>query len=67
MTVMCVFFAVYTPQSITDSAVYVLSEVYKDRAAMGRSLVKIFIKLGKVSSMSVHLLFVVELPTRMAD
>lgn len=36
-------------QDITDSALYILSEVYRDKAVMARSLVKIFFKLGSVS------------------
>lgn len=35
-------------QNLTDSTVYILSEVYKDRTAMARSLVRIFHALSKV-------------------
>ena len=38
---------IYT-QNLTDSTVYILSEVYKDRTAMARSLVRIFHALSKV-------------------
>ena len=37
------------PQDIRDSALYILSEVYKDKTAMASSLVRIFLKLGIVS------------------
>lgn len=36
-------------QDITDSALYILNEVCKEKALMARSLVKIFFKLGSVS------------------
>ena len=36
-------------QDITDTALCILSEVYKDKSTMARSLIKIFIKLGSVS------------------
>ena len=35
-------------QCLEDSTVYILSEVYKDRVAMARSLVRIFHALNKV-------------------
>ena len=35
-------------QDITDSALYILSEVYKDKTNIARSLVRIFFKLGSV-------------------
>ena len=35
-------------QNLTDSTVYILSEVYKDRVVMARSLVRIFHALNKV-------------------
>ena len=46
----------FLSQSLTDSTVYILSEVYKDRTAMARSLVRIFHALNKVSK-SVPLLY----------
>lgn len=36
-------------QVITDSPLYILNEVCKEKALMARSLVKIFFKLGSVS------------------
>ena len=36
-------------QVITDSSLYILNEVCKEKALMARSLVKIFFKLGSVS------------------
>ena len=39
----------HTLQDITDSALYILSEVYKEKSSMARSLVRIFFKLGSVS------------------
>lgn len=43
-------------QCLTDSTVYILSEVYRDRSVMARSLVRIFHALNKVSQATfVHL------------
>jgi Ras GTPase-activating protein 3 len=36
---------------ITDSALYILSEVYKDKSSMARSLVRIFFKLGSLEQL----------------
>ena len=37
-----------TLQHLEDTAVYILNEVYKDKSATGRALVKVFLKLDKV-------------------
>lgn len=38
-------------EPITDSALFILSVVHKERASLGRSLVKIFLKLGKLEEL----------------
>ena len=44
-----------TLQHLEDTAVYMLNEVYKDKSAIGRSLVKVFLKLDKVVSHDGHM------------
>ena len=39
---------------MTDSAIHILAEVYRDRSAMARSLVKIFLACDKVSGEPPH-------------
>ena len=43
-------------QHLEDTAVYMLNEVYKDKSAIGRSLVKVFLKLDKVVSHDGHMI-----------
>ena len=45
-----------TLQHLEDTAVYMLNEVYKDKSAIGRSLVKVFLKLDKVVSHDGHMI-----------